>query len=451
MGHVGSRLVSAARAMIAALGTGFAAGVAACGGSPLHAATQRTASVVWIEDDYAAAMRNARETRRNVIALVGAAWCSSCRSARSVVLTDRALAGIADRYVWLAIDVERDASAAFRARYASDALPTTWVIDFSSGSAWAKWRGTLRLDDLARLATIASDASAHRPITYEASDALVRGLRAAAEGDDARAELAYRDGSKREAPPSEARDLAVQALLASLVVRGNSESCAEIAAREQGEVRGWNARVVVLALGLHCGAPLVEAARGALSTSAGSRDVLDDDRSALYGALHRALVRRGDGAVAKQIATEWVAFVEAARSRAGAPEARSALDGPLLDACVALGDPARALPSLAASARASTNYDAPARLAHALHLAGRLDEAIATLDRAIALAYGPRKIVVFAEEVDVQLERGNRDAARRALDAALILARSLPLEGSYAFLRAALEVRRAEWNRSQTK
>jgi hypothetical protein len=95
------------------------------------------------------------------------------------------------------------------------------------------------------------------------------------------------------------------------------------------------------------------------------------------------------------------------------------------------------------------SYDELDRRARAAHEAGREDEALDAIDRALSLAHGPYRIVLFARKADIALARGDRDGARAAIESALELGRPLALSGRFAHLRARLEVRLSEWNHSQ--
>ena len=64
------------------------------------------------------------------------------------------------------------------------------------------------------------------------------------------------------------------------------------------------------------------------------------------------------------------------------------------------------------------DYNPPARLALAYRAMKKYDEALAASDRALARAYGPRKLVILQARADIYDEEGRRrgrakDAARR--------------------------------------
>jgi tetratricopeptide (TPR) repeat protein len=96
-------------------------------------------------------------------------------------------------------------------------------------------------------------------------------------------------------------------------------------------------------------------------------------------------------------------------------------------AALALGDPGRAIPLLQASERAAPkDYNPPYRLAVLYRELKRYPEALAASERALARAYGPRKLRVLSQLATIQEARGDAAAARRALEDAIAYAATLP-------------------------
>jgi tetratricopeptide (TPR) repeat protein len=144
--------------------------------------------------------------------------------------------------------------------------------------------------------------------------------------------------------------------------------------------------------------------------------MLEDDRSGLYSTMVDALEDEGRDADAKSAATEWVALLEAQAAKAPDPPARAVYDAHRLDAYLVLGTPERAVPMLEASARDFPgDYNPPARLARAYLAMKRYDDALAAIDRAIALVYGPRALRIYTTKADVLEAKGDRARAAAAL------------------------------------
>ena len=74
------------------------------------------------------------------------------------------------------------------------------------------------------------------------------------------------------------------------------------------------------------------------------------------------------------------------------------------------------------------DYNPPARLALAYRAMKKYDEALAASDRALARAYGPRKLVILNVRADIYEKKGDPAAARKVREEALAWAESLPKE-----------------------
>ena len=72
------------------------------------------------------------------------------------------------------------------------------------------------------------------------------------------------------------------------------------------------------------------------------------------------------------------------------------------------------------------DYNPPARLAAAYRAMKRYDDALAASDRALAKAYGPRKLGILQTRADVYKEKGDLASARKTIEEAVRLAESLP-------------------------
>ncbi|MDP9151467.1 MAG: thiol reductase thioredoxin, partial [Myxococcota bacterium] len=164
--------------------------------------------------------------------------------------------------------------------------------------------------------------------------------------------------------------------------------------------------------------------------------------SDLYDYLVHALRELGRDDEARALALAWAAFLEREASRAPSPRARAVFDAHRLLAYTAMGEPLRAVPLLEQSEHDfPSDYNPPARLARAYLEAGLHADALAAIRRALDLAYGPRKLRLWALEADVYEAKGDKASARRALRDALDFSATLALTGGYPELRAALQKR----------
>ena len=87
------------------------------------------------------------------------------------------------------------------------------------------------------------------------------------------------------------------------------------------------------------------------------------------------------------------------------------------------------------------DYNPPARLGLAYREMGKYDEALAAYDRALARAYGPRKITIYRGKADTYARMGNKEAARSTIEEAIRYAEALPKEQQNPRVVAALKQR----------
>jgi hypothetical protein len=147
----------------------------------------------------------------------------------------------------------------------------------------------------------------------------------------------------------------------------------------------------------------------------------------LYDGARTVMFHAGDDAGAKAVARDWWRFLEAERARAATPEARAALDGQRVSAATHAGDPALAISGLLRSERElPKDYNPPARLAYLYREAGDLARARAAAGRALALAYGPRKLKVYDLAASIAEKQGDRDAVAALVSSALRYSDALP-------------------------
>jgi tetratricopeptide (TPR) repeat protein len=388
------------------------------------------AAVVFVENDYARALAEARSRGVPLFIDAWAPWCHTCLSMRAYVFPDAALRPLAGRFVWLALDTEREENAAVVERLGAKVLPTLYVVDAATGATRLAHPGSLTAAELVRvLEPLAEPLAGAEPGRSGADGGAV------APGSGAPEAIAERVGRLADAKH-----------LAACVTAG-----ADAAPRMPPGTP--LADVLRAALGCAKGLPAraPERARLAELAEVGERVVADptqpilaDDRSDLYDHVVDALRDLGRDGDARRLAAAWIAFLEERAARAPSPAARAVFDAHRLLAYEAVGEPARALPMLEESARDFPgDYNPPARLGRALFDLKRYDESIGALERALGLAYGPRKLHLWSLEADVFLAKGDPAGARRALESAVAFAKTAPLTGGYPAFAEALARRLA--------
>ncbi|MCU1229894.1 MAG: hypothetical protein JWO97_2778 [Acidobacteria bacterium] len=356
---------------------------------------------------------------------------------RAYVLTDKALERYAGRFVWLAIDTENAKNAAFLKQFPIPVLPTLLVIDPKKEAVALRYPGGATVPQLKKL--LDDGERAVKGKGNAADEALGRADRLASSGKTKEAAVAY-DEAIKAAPKSWSRlGRASESLVLALSMAGQPEDCATRAAALYPKVRGTISGVNVAAVGVGCAGelPPENANRKPLlaTLETATREAFDDkkivmsgdDRSGLYQSLIDARDAAGDKEGAQKLTEEWSAFLDAEAAKAKTPEQRAAYDPHRLGAYMALKHPEKAVPMLQQTERdLPDDYNAPARLASAYKAMGKFDDALAANDRALAKAYGPRKIGIYRTRADIYTAKGDAAAAKETINEAIRYAESLP-------------------------
>ncbi len=430
---------------------------------PLAPAVAAAGAVVpFIADDYPQALAQARARHLPIFLEAWAPWCHSCRSMQAYVYTDAKLAPFADRFVWLAIDTEKSGNAATVAKFPVGAWPSMYVIDPQSETVAFRWTGSATIDQLLRFLEEAQSAfpggktapaakpAAGRTVTLADADRLNGAADWPAAADAYAAVLAGAPAGWAPLPR------VADAYLFALQQADRGADCARAARELLPRIAGTASTASVAATGLDCAlgldagaagrsaaiTELERAAQAALADPA--LGLATDDRSGLYIALLAARDDAKDAAGKQRLAGEWIALLETAAANAPTPAARAVYDSHRLSAYLEVGEPQRAVPMLEASERDFPgDYNPPARLASAYRAMKDFPRALAASDRALALAYGPRRLGILRTRAAIQAESGNRTAARATLESALAEAKALPAgqvsERTLAALRLELE------------
>jgi tetratricopeptide (TPR) repeat protein len=409
--------------------------------------------VSFIEDDYARALAEARASRVPMLIDTWASWCHTCLSMRSYVFSDPALGPFARRFVWLSLDTEREQNAQAILRLGVKDLPTLFVVDPTSEGTTFAWSGSLTARELTAMLDVvlrAHDGGSEVAVLRQ------RGDLASATGDIVGAIAAYRLCLDKAPAAWSERPLVVDALVSRLNDAQRWSECATLGAEAAPSLPPGTPLADVVRTAIHCvqqmPADAAQRTLGGALASLGARvstdltqPILDDDRSDLYDYVIGELKVLGQADEARRLGRAWASFLEDRAAQAPSPSARAVFDAHRLAAYTALGQPERAVPMLEKSAADfPADYNPPARLGAALYAMGEYDAAIAALTRALALAYGPRKLRLWSLEADVFQAKGSQNDARHALQDALEFAKRVPLTGSYPKLRDTLERRLAE-------
>jgi tetratricopeptide (TPR) repeat protein len=356
---------------------------------------------------------------------------------KAYVFTDKALQRHAGQFVWLSLDVEKGQNAPYKKKYGIDALPMYFVVDPKTEKIALRWVGGATVPQLQKI--LGDGLTAVKGGGRGVEEVLARADRAYADAEYGKAAADYKE-ALRLAPrnwPRTAR--ATESLLYAQYQTKDWAGCAKTARDAWPRLRKTSSAANVAASGLSCALELPEsdasranlvkslaaAAREILATS--RKDLAAYDFSAVYETVAAVRAAAKDEEGKKEVLRGRAAFLEAAAAKAKTPDARAVFDSHRLGTYLDLGEPERAVPMLRASERdLPDDYNPPARLALAYKAMKKYDEALAASDRALAKAYGPRKLGILQTRADIYNEKGDSAAARKTIEEAVKVAESLP-------------------------
>jgi tetratricopeptide (TPR) repeat protein len=402
---------------------------------------KRAPAFPFVEGDAASAVERARREGKAVLVDVWAPWCHTCLSMKSFVLPDPSLAPLGARVVGLALDSDRPESAAFLEPYEINVWPTLLLLDVKQPGApvvLGMWPGAASARELVAFVTDTLDARDARLDPASALAALIEGKSAQARGRHGQAAAAYRRALERGGPGWPRRSEALFGALQTESRRGRWQTCADFATRHASDVQGAAVPTDFVYVGIECAQKLRDRARQAAAlvallgrlqrhTEEPPADASVDDRSdalALLAELQRAL---GDRSRARATLERQILLLERAAAEAPEPRAAAAFDYARMNAYLALGRGAEAVAMLQARTRElGDGYEPFARLAQALAALGRHREALAPIDRAIELSYGPRQLRYFSERARLLAHLREAAAERATLERLLAAHDALP-------------------------
>jgi tetratricopeptide (TPR) repeat protein len=349
---------------------------------------------------------------------------------RAFVFTDPALASQARRFVWLSIDTEKAENAPFLATHPISVWPTLMVIDPETEQTVMRWPGSAGPQQLIKI--LDDGEHAVRGNGDAGVKAIAAADRLASTGKPKEAAEAYRAALAKVS--ADKRPRVVEALVTALLVAHDDVGCARTTLELAPGLPRGGSFVNALALGIDCAKGTDDAGkklRAALiplgEEGLKVRDIVADDRSALYDSMVGAYELEHNEVARKETAARWFAFVRGEAERAPSPEQRAVFDPHTVGAATALGEPLRAVPALQASEHDfPRDYNPPARLALVYFRAGKLDDALAAADRALAKIYGPRSIELYLLKARIQDKQGDHAGARKTMEQAATVASALP-------------------------
>ncbi len=423
---------------------------AATGKSPVTSASAEPAHgpLAWIHDDFPAALARAKAEHKPLFIDAWATWCHTCLSMQAYVFPDPALAPFAHRFVWLAIDTEKEGNAAVTGRYPVQGYPTFFVVNPDDGAVAARFAGAMTTAELSTFLVDAETTVQHPGSDPNDPRSLMhQGLVAQLAGKFADAAKLYADAAAKSDGSRRGEALGYQA--AALQANKDYAGCVELAfAHPDDSVPANTVPLVYTANGCADELPEADPRRAsllkrteALLTAFASDSTVAmsaDDRSDYWRQIWGMREQLHDDAGARAAAEKRLAVLEPAAAAAPDATARSTYDWARAETHLYLHHDAEAKALLVASEKAlPDDYNPPARLA-VVHLRlGEYPEALAAVDRALPKAYGERKGNILSNKATILEKMGQRDAARAVVEEVLALYRALPEGQRFPTLEAA--------------
>ncbi|HTQ06277.1 MAG TPA: thioredoxin family protein [Polyangiaceae bacterium] len=392
--------------------------------------------IAWIQNDPEAAFARARAEHKLVFVDLWATWCHTCLSMREFVLTDAKLPGVSARFVFLAIDGDLEKNAEFLRRFPASGWPTFYVLSPDGPRVRGRWIGAA---SPAQLARFFADAEREPLAGGEVAALVAAADELAAAGRPAEAAEKYGAALDR-APKDWPRAPDVRVARAEALLRANDPgACVDMAlATAPGAPFAPISASDEAAATLDCAERLpasdprrrraVERAVATLAPlcDAGAAELTPDDRGDACGSLIDARTALGDAPGARRAAETRLAVLEDAVR--GLPDDVALLYDPALsETLLSLDRGNEAVVLLEARARAlPDNYNPPYHLARVALKLGRFELGLDAIERALALAYGPRRANAYAIKAELLLGAGRHDDAVAALEAELAFLAALP-------------------------
>jgi tetratricopeptide (TPR) repeat protein len=394
----------------------------------LAAAVAANASGIrFLEDDYPAALAQARKEHKPVLVDTWASWCHTCLSMQRFVFPDPGLRPVKDAVVWLSIDSENPKNNAFLDKFPLDAWPTFLVIEPRVERVVGRWIGAASVNDFRGF--VQESARAAGKEKHDAATAeLHKGYEARAKGDFAAAAAAYRKALEltgKDDPSRPERLVLLSMALARSKSAESARDCVQLGLRELDRTGDTSIATDFLGAVDHCAQQLpagnpqaaelrqksIARLTGLVARSDAPLSV--DDRSDAQSNLMELLDESGRHEEAVQVAQARLKLLEEAAAKAPDATMASTFDAHRTDTYLYLKEPAKAERLLAEREKQMPDdYNPPARLARVLLEQGKLPEAEAAVDRALAkMTRGQRRIGVLGLKARILDKEGKPTAA----------------------------------------
>ncbi len=426
-------LVFAALLLVACKGKAAESGSAACKGA------KQEGPLAWVENDYDGALACAKAKNLPLVIDLWAPWCHTCLSMQSTVFRDPAMVPMATRFVFAAIDTDREANAKAVAKLPLSAWPTFYVVAPEDGSVLARFAGGA---SVAQFTAFLEAGAAARTAVDGAAKHLLAAERALAAKDLATAETELTTALAAAPPTWVRKPDALVSLIHTKRKRKDAAGCFALGQASLDETGNAASATDFAGIALECASErmkdepdkvpvfrerVIERLEKLLADP--TAPLSYDDRSDAMAYLREVLATVGRKPEATTIAEKQRMLLEEAIAKAPNAVAASTYNYQLADVFITLGRPLEAVPALEKSAKALPGeYDPAARLGWVYLEAGKLDEAAQWTDKALKLVYGPRKARVLAQRANIEKKRGDVAAEKKYRADIVALWTSMPAD-----------------------
>lgn len=385
----------------------------------------------WFKDDYPSALACAKKHNKPLLIDAWAPWCHTCLSMKHYILVDKAFEPFADRFVWLAVDTDKAINAAVVGKYPQQFWPTFFIVSpdetvqgrYQGAASVPQFREFLKQGEAGHLAGA-------KTIEDPALELVRKGDRAALARDWPAAATAYESAITTNKDQAWSRKADVAVAFAGAAYQSKNWGQCLSAGRFLSALPNTSSTAdLIYFLGVCAAkvdkddklapvaAKLIATAEKRLTAlvNDGDAPLSIDDRADAMRILRGMIEKRGDKKTARDWALKQRKLLDEAS--AAAPNAFVAMtyNWPRAEVYVYLDQAKDLINDLEASVKAlPKQYDPPYRLAWIYLKSGDNTKALDMAERALGLAYGPRKARVQSLVASIHKARGDAKAEREA-------------------------------------
>ncbi|HLL25220.1 MAG TPA: thioredoxin family protein [Kofleriaceae bacterium] len=399
--------------------------------------------LAWIHDDYAGALACAKQKGVPLVVDFWAPWCHTCLSMQATVLTDPSFKAVANKFVFVELDTDREVNAAVVDRYPLSAWPTFYVIG-PDEKVLARFVGAATVTQFH--AFLEAGARAMSGAAVGPDEHLLNAERAIAGKDLATAESELTAAIAAAPATWPRRPDALNSLVHVKQKRKDYPGCLDVAEKYMDETGNAASATDFTSHATDCARDYLDANKDQPEIAARVKALREravakwrqladdkttqmsiDDRSDVMLYMRDTLIALERKDEAKQVAEAQRAMLDDAAAKATDPMHAMTYNWPRAEVYVFLDKPLELVPALEKSiADLPKEYDPPTRLGWIYLKAGKLAEAAKYTDQALALAYGPRKVRVLTQRAEIAQKQGDKDTERAMRAQVVKMYESLP-------------------------